>query len=378
MVHPHVLKTITTIAHRFSLLILLGVIATWSAQTHAAPRPQARIIGGTTATSNAWPSATMLKLKLANGDTRLCAGNLIAANWVLTAAHCFHDQNNRQVVFAADVVAYPGVNDVTHLQPEDGATVVSVFIHPQFAIDAEFDYDFALLELAYPVDLPTASLMGAQPETDELATVVGWGVKAVDPVSLQPLGGSLAKRLQEVTVPVISNNECRQRMGNGVTDNMLCAGYREGGKDSCNGDSGGPLMVYRDGQYSQVGLVSFGIGCAQPNRYGVYARITAALPWITDLAPQIRINKAAAAERKRVPTLAGDTGAKTDTLTNQPANTNLKGDEGALALQPRHGGGSLAWLELLGFGLMFARKAVRIRETSRTPTGFQGQGLGKR
>ena len=349
-------KTITRRLRRFSFLLLIAFIAAWHSPTQAEPRPQARIIGGHAAKASAWPSATLLKLRLANGDTRLCAGNLIASTWILTAAHCFHDQNNKQIIFAADVTAYPGASDVGALSPGDSATVVSVFIHPQFAEAADFDYDFALLELAYPLDTPAASLARARPETDELATAIGWGIQALNPVSLQPLSGSLAQQLQQVTIPVTSDAECREAMGGGVTDNMLCAGYKEGGKDSCNGDSGGPLMVYRDGRYSQIGLVSFGIGCAQPNRYGVYARLTSALPWITELVPQAILNTAPRAERKQVSRLAPEN--SDNAIPAAPMNTNLKGDEGALDPQPRSGGGSMAWLELLGL-LRLSRARVR-------------------
>ncbi len=61
---------------------------------------------------------------------------------------------------------------------------------------------------------------------------------------------------------------------------MVCAGYKNGGKDSCLGDDGGPLFASQSGLYTLHGLVSFGIGCARPGLPGIYARVDNYLPWI--------------------------------------------------------------------------------------------------
>lgn len=87
--------------------------------------------------------------------------------------------------------------------------------------------------------------------------------------------------LQKVTVPVWSNAQCRSKYGphapGGILESMICAG--QDSRDSCNGDSGGPLMV-NEGHWVQIGVVSWGIGCGKGQYPGVYTRVTSFLPWI--------------------------------------------------------------------------------------------------
>lgn len=77
--------------------------------------------------------------------------------------------------------------------------------------------------------------------------------------------------LQKLDVGVFTNDECKEFYGARYTRRMLCAGYREGGKDSCKGDSGGPLISEKSKQtWEQIGIVSFGEGCADKHQPGVY------------------------------------------------------------------------------------------------------------
>lgn len=101
-----------------------------------------------------------------------------------------------------------------------------------------------------------------------MVTVAGWGntQSALEDRST----------LRKVFVPVVDNKACRRMILGKVTDQMICAGYMDGGKDSCQGDSGGPLFKGK----TLYGVVSWGIGCANPKKPGVYAKVTAALDWI--------------------------------------------------------------------------------------------------
>ena len=99
--------------------------------------------------------------------------------------------------------------------------------------------------------------------------------------------GPLPSVLQVVNLPIISNEKCRQMYAKAgylkrVPPTVLCAGYAEGGKDSCEGDSGGPLMVLSEDQATWLlaGVVSNGIRCAEPNLPGIYSRVSHYADWI--------------------------------------------------------------------------------------------------
>ena len=119
-----------------------------------------------------------------------------------------------------------------------------------------------------PICLPDP----AQDYDNVKALVTGWG-------TLQS-GGKHPDILQEVNVTTMTNQQCRRQKysHSSITDHMICSG--DEGKDSCQGDSGGPLSVQaQDGRYSQIGIVSWGDGCAKPGYPGVYTRLTSLLDW---------------------------------------------------------------------------------------------------
>ncbi|HMN31027.1 MAG TPA: serine protease, partial [Caldilineaceae bacterium] len=128
-----------------------------------------------------------------------------------------------------------------------------------------------LIELATPAEPALVA-------PNRLAVITGWG----DRTNGQ---GDYADALYQVTVPLVSNETCRavyDPVGFGpITDGMLCAGFEEGGKDACYGDSGGPLMVNTaPGNWKQVGIVSSGLECAAAKQYGTFARVPFYTAWI--------------------------------------------------------------------------------------------------
>ena len=99
------------------------------------------------------------------------------------------------------------------------------------------------------------------------ATISGWGLA-------DEKAGATTKILQKLDIPIIDWKKCQHLLSEfGFSENMFCAGYEEGGKDACQGDSGGPLVLKKDDKFVQIGVVSWGEGCARKGRPGVYVKL---------------------------------------------------------------------------------------------------------
>ena len=210
-----------------------------------------------------------------NYDAQFCGGTVIDVEFILTAAHCV------DFLPAAELEVLTGTQSL-----RSGGTrrdVKRIRVHPRYD-DFTLDYDLALVQLKTRivglrpsekamVITPSMAPKLAPPRTRALA--VGWGTT----------GFQYPVALRQVVVPIVEQERCNRpdSYDGEITKRMLCAGLRRGGRDSCYGDSGGPLLVpNRAGRFVvQVGIVSWGNDCALPNFYGVYTRLSVLEEWIS-------------------------------------------------------------------------------------------------
>lgn len=235
-----------------------------------------RIVGGTPAAfaNYPWQVALVRASDAEPSRSQFCGGSLIAPDVVLTAAHCVDNPVVRKLPGRLDVVA----GTASYAAGGERLSVKAIFIHPQWNATT-YDYDFALLKLRSPARIGRPIALQAAPvAVGERVVVSGWGATSE--------GGDGSPDLLKVEVPVVDSSICNEAesYGGSVTDQMLCAGQREGGLDACQGDSGGPLAVGLPAAPRLAGVVSWGEGCARRYKYGVYARVSAVAPWIQSLA----------------------------------------------------------------------------------------------
>ncbi|XP_016069429.1 PREDICTED: ovochymase-2 [Miniopterus natalensis] len=244
-----------------------------------------RIVGGRQVVKGSYPWQVSLKQR----QKHICGGTIISPQWVITAAHCVA---NRNIASALNVTA--GKHDLSHTEPgEQTLTLESIIIHPHFSTKKPMDYDIALLKMAGtfrfglsvgPMCLPEP---GEQFKAGLICITAGWGRQTED--------GNLSQVLQEVNLPILTQKECvaalltLQRPISGRT--LLCTGFPDGGRDACQGDSGGSLMCRnKKGTWTLAGVTSWGLGCGRGWRNnvqkgnqgspGIFTDLSKVLPWI--------------------------------------------------------------------------------------------------
>ncbi|XP_036331823.1 uncharacterized protein LOC118743331 [Rhagoletis pomonella] len=238
---------------------------------------QRRIVGGDDAGFGSFPWQAYIRI----GSSR-CGGSLVSRRHVVTAGHCVARATPRQVhVTLGDYV----INSAVEPLPAYTFGVRRIDVHPYFKFTPQADrFDVSVLTLERPVHFMPHIAPICLPEKNEdflgkFGWAAGWG--ALNPGSrLRP------KTLQAVDVPVIENRICeRWHRQNGINvviyPEMMCAGYRNGGKDSCQGDSGGPLMHEKSGRWYLIGVVSAGYSCASRGQPGIYHRVPYTVDWIS-------------------------------------------------------------------------------------------------
>ncbi|XP_078785950.1 mannan-binding lectin serine protease 1 isoform X3 [Oryzias latipes] len=269
-----------------------------------------RIVGGQSAASGLFPWQALLSvedLSRVPHDRWFGSGALLSDLWVLTAAHVLrsHRRDPSVVPVAPEhVKVFLGLHRIRDKHLSTGRLVNRILLHPHFE-PSNYNNDIALLRLGgrvefssnvRPVCLPPAHRQDHHlfPPPNTLGVVAGWGIFTPNASTstsphLMSDPGVLADVLQYVKLPVVSQDECRasyasRSVGYNITDSMFCAGFPEGGRDTCLGDSGGAFVIEDEvtGRWGVFGLVSWGgpDECGAQRMYGVYTRVGPFLDWI--------------------------------------------------------------------------------------------------
>ena len=228
-----------------------------------------RIVGGQAVPNGKYRFMAYMEIRRRDGSTGICGGALIDRDSVLTAAHCVAGARSVKMVIGRAALDQNGGKI---------RTATRVFVHPDYEGSRDYAYDAAVLKLRTDVrDIRPISL--SSPRQNELErpgrtlTVAGWGTTRE--------GGTVQNRMREVGVPVDSDATAKRayaplsRQLEYTPSLMVAAGTKS--KDSCQGDSGGPLFhKTNNGGRIQVGIVSYGQGCARKGYPGVYSEVNAA------------------------------------------------------------------------------------------------------
>ncbi|ROP31794.1 S1 family peptidase [Couchioplanes caeruleus] len=244
----------------------MGTVWTGSPASAADDGPQ-RVVGGTQATQGEFPF--MVRLSMG------CGGSLYSPTLVLTAAHCVSRTGNN-----TSITATLGVVD---LNSSSKITRKSNYVYRAPGYNGS-GKDWALIRLSSPITtLKTLPIAQSSTYDTGTFTIAGWGAARE--------GGSQQRYMLKATVPFVNDTTCNSSSmydGDIIPAEEICAGYTEGGVDTCQGDSGGP-MFRRDANnaWIQVGIVSWGEGCARPNKPGVYTQVSYFAPAIASAAASL-------------------------------------------------------------------------------------------
>lgn len=264
-----------TIGLQFALTFLIDQCRSFSL-------PDRRIVGGRSTTSEHFPFIALIEIEHIESNMlyhHYCGGSIIDPTWILTAAHCF----DKKVNFTLDLTVFAGIDRLYQMSSKIPSvrSVELELSHEEYNEDTN-DNDISLLKLLQPLEwteriqkiyLPRFS----REETHhDKALIVGFG--KTNENYTNP-----SNKLMMAKVDIFPEQEAACLLDSKYKpENMICAGLKEGGRDTCQGDSGGPLIVHRiTGSPVVIGIVSFAReGCGRKDSPGYYTRVSRYLEWI--------------------------------------------------------------------------------------------------
>lgn len=249
-----------SLARTFARLTAAAVVL---AGAQLASSPAGAIVGGYQAEAGEFQFMASIQSKGADGtDGHFCGGSVIGTRWVLTAAHCLVDTKPGEIQVGV------GRTNIDDLSSGQTLTADRIVVHPDYEETGTFDA--ALVHVTQDIAAPAIALAAVGEDSLEESgaplTVAGWGTEFFG----SPF---IPADLKAVDVEAVADEDCTTNGLMGFQgDSEICAETLGG--DSCQGDSGGPLFgTLADGRVVQVGIVSYGLGCAVPQFPGVYGEV---------------------------------------------------------------------------------------------------------
>ncbi|XP_039693955.1 hepatocyte growth factor activator serine protease isoform X3 [Pteropus medius] len=237
-----------------------------------------RIVGGSSSLPGSHPWLAAIYI-----GNSFCAGSLVHTCWVVSAAHCFSHSPPKDSISV--VLGQHFFNRTTDVTQTFG--IEKYIPYPLYSVFNPSDHDLVLIRLKKKGDRCAVRSQFVQPiclpepsspfPTGHKCQIAGWGHQDEN-------ASAYSGTLREALVPLVADHKCSspEVYGADISPNMLCAGYFDCKSDACQGDSGGPLACEKNGVAYLYGTISWGDGCGQLNKPGVYTRVANYVDWISD------------------------------------------------------------------------------------------------